>query len=186
MASKHQMLNDTPAIELGNVSSRREHEDLELQSEKPRSRWAGFLERNRGVFLILIAEIFGAGMAATTRLLQLGSGTVSGMDTLQVGLWMSCCAMFFLLIEVLDSVCKIQHHFLAQYGLYVVCPDTELSSGSPRGTMDACIERIVWIRRCVWLLLYAYIPFLLLFFHPACSLSTPIPMLPTLPNATQP
>lgn len=49
-----------------------------------KSKWHAFVQRNKGVALVILAQLFGALMAATTRLLETDDGNGEPMGTFQI------------------------------------------------------------------------------------------------------
>jgi hypothetical protein len=50
-----------------------DYEDAQAEAARPRSKWAFFWLRNKGMFLVLLAQMFGASMNVMTKVLEMYS-----------------------------------------------------------------------------------------------------------------
>ena len=64
----------------------------EYESVRPRSKWAFFWLRNKGMFLVLMAQMFGASMNVMTKILEM----YSSMHPFQVSFFFFFFFFFFL------------------------------------------------------------------------------------------
>lgn len=114
----------------------------------PEHAWKRIYHNNKGVFLILLAQMTGSSMDAIARFLQLGG---SGMHPFQVRLLLfhsSTCSYFYqLTVLTKDHLCANECHAPLELIIHVVDPRPGLSLWAKERsgiTSPACLVWILW------------------------------------------
>lgn len=112
-------------------SSDREQEDssqpytigpVREKTEIPQSRWRKFFNRNFGLAMVLVAQMFGTLMNITTRILEVEGNRGEGLHPFQV--WSLILEVGYTWVEanlsMIDTLCAHVHNLTSQHAIHVV------------------------------------------------------------------